>query len=593
MSPAMIRTWVCAILCVSLLSACAEGPVRRSYSEPESPIASDSVSAALKNAHQFYSRGEYGNALMTLGQIDEPSLSANQKAEYWNLKGLVRLAEKNYPAAIINFKRASANNAQKNHAAFFEFNLATAWFESGKRDEARKILDRIDTNNLGEAEQKKVAALKEKLGMGREESATRSTETVKPEVAAEAATPAPLPMVNDPTPSPSESYTGQSRENRIGLLLPLSGKYENFGKKVQRSIELAFQTSTDPRAKDYEIVAVDSGESPEAQLEALRKLVEGEQVIAIIGPLLSKTFDAIKSKVEYYQIPLLSLAQVQGKHSPHVFSCSVSVKDQISKVVSYAMNQRGYRRFAVLAPSNLAGEEMAHAFWDEVSARKGEIRAFELYDPELTDFREPVDKTIGLFYTDVRGKELAELAERRKELNIKKKTMKTLQYFNLPPMIDFDAVFIADEAKTVGQIIPTFAYRDAKGLPYIGISTWNSNQLLQRAGDLVEGAFFPVAFNTKAPSNDTRRFVEIFKNTLNANPGELDAIAFDAAALVIGALSEQPSSRQDFIKSLEKLSGVSGATGAVSIEDHRCRRNLALFGVKRASFEVLSDGYRP
>jgi ABC-type branched-subunit amino acid transport system substrate-binding protein len=108
----------------------------------------------------------------------------------------------------------------------------------------------------------------------------------------------------------------------------------------------------------------------------------------------------------------------------------------------------------------------------------------------------------------------------------------------------------------------------------------------------VEGAFFPVAFNTKVPSNETRRFTEIYKNTLNVNPGELDAIAFDAAALTIAALSDHPSSRSDFMKSLERTSGVSGATGTLSIEDHRCRRNLALFGVKRSSFEVLPEGYR-
>jgi ABC-type branched-subunit amino acid transport system substrate-binding protein len=606
MISAMIRMLACGVLAATLLSACAEGPFRRSYSGPEETADGEAVAAALKNVQAIYSRGDYGNALLALGKIEENNLSPAQKAEYWNLKGLIRLGEKNYSHAIINFKRAGVHNPHRSHAAFFDFNLATAWYESGKKDEARRILERMDPTNLGEVEQKKLASLKAKLGMGMDagaaaapeattasdESTAGSSATSTAAIPAVSASPEALPTATPEASPPAREFGGRSRDGRVGVLLPLSGKYENFGKKAQRAIELAFQTSTDPRVKNYELVPIDSGETPEAQLEALRKLVEDEQVIAIIGPILSKTFDAIQAKVEFYQVPLLSLAAVQGKPSPHVFYCSVSVKDQISKVVSYAMNQRGYRRFAVLAPGNLAGEEMAHVFWDEVAARKGEIRAFELYDPELTDFRDPVDKTIGLYYTDVRGKELAELAEKRKELNIKKKTMKTIQYFNLPPMIDFDAVFIADEAKTVGQIIPTFAYRDAKGLPFLGISTWNSNQLLQRAGDLVEGAFFPVAYNTKAPSNETRRFTEIYKNTWNANPGELDAIAFDAAALVIAGLSESPSSRSDFMKTLERMSGIPGATGTIAVEDHRCRRNLALFGVKRSSFEVLPDSYR-
>jgi len=152
------------------------------------------------------------------------------------------------------------------------------------------------------------------------------------------------------------------------------------------------------------------------------------------------------------------------------------------------------------------------------------MRAFELYDPDLTDFREPVDKTLGLFYTETRAKELEELAEKRKELNITRKTMKTLQYFNLPPLVDFEAVFIADEARTAGQVIPTFAYRDAKGLRYLGISSWNSPQLIQRAGDLVEAR----------------------KN-------------------------------------------VAGATGSLSMVDHRCSRNLDLYKVKKGVFEPVGE----
>lgn len=334
---------------------------------------------------------------------------------------------------------------------------------------------------------------------------------------------------------------------------------------------------------------MDSGDSAASHLEALKKLVEVEKVIAVIGPLLSKGVDALSEKAAYYQIPLISIAQVQGPVSASLFSCSISTKDQAQKMASYAMDVRGLHRFAILAPSNKAGEEMAHAFWDEITAKGGEVRGFELYDPDLTDFREPVDKTLGLFYTETRAKELKELADKRKELKITKKTMKTIQYFTLPPIIDFDAVFIADEAKTVGQIIPTFAYRDAKNLSYLGISTWNSNQLITRSGDQAEGATFPVSFNTLNPPQETKNFYDLYNKTYSSYPGELDAIAFDAAAVAIKALGENPSTREEFKFKLETLGNIEGATGMISIKDHRCSRDLALYTVKKGKFEVVGD----
>jgi branched-chain amino acid transport system substrate-binding protein len=167
--------------------------------------------------------------------------------------------------------------------------------------------------------------------------------------------------------------------------------------------------------------------------------------------------------------------------------------------------------------------------------------------------------------------------------------MKTVQYFNLPPIIDFDAVFIADEAKTTGQVIPTFAYRDAKGIPFMGISSWNSPQLLKRAGDLAEGAFFPVAFNTLSAPESTKRFYDLYWNTYQNYPGELDAVAFDAAAMLIKATENAPSSRLEFTRGLEALTEVEGATGSLSMRDHQCTRNLSLYQVKKGAFEINSE----
>jgi ABC-type branched-subunit amino acid transport system substrate-binding protein len=587
-----------------LYTGCGTDPIRRSYTNGDTPEpkAVSTKPDLLKRAQNLYSSGDYAGAIAALDGTPENKIPADDRAEVQNLKGLALLAEKKPLQAEESFRKAMVVNRTPEYKGYYQYNLATAQYEEHKSEDAAATLQTIDVSTVDQAQQKKIYALKERIGSTQYAEAPAA----KPGDGTEKTTPA--QPVSTPTaplgssvanPSliggtvviqdPSQIYKGPVTRTRIGLLLPLSGKYEAFGKKAQRAIELAFQNFSDAKAKEYEIIPMDSGDTAESQQEALKKLVEENQVIAVIGPLLSKGIDELAAKAAYYQVPLISIAQVQGPVASHLFSCSISTKNQIEKVVDYAMRVKGYSKFAVLAPSNKAGEEMAQTFWDEVDARKGEMRAFELYDPNITDFRQSVDKAIGLFYTETRAKELKDLADKRKEMNITKKTMKTQQYFTLPPIIDFDAVFIADEAKTVGQIIPTFAYRDAKHLPYLGITSWNSNQLISRGQDEAEGATFPVAFNTIDPSSGTKAFYDLYVATYNSYPGELDAIAFDSAALVLKALRESPSTRDDFRKTLETLKSVEGATGVVDVSDHRCTRNLALYTVKGGKFITVAD----
>ncbi len=575
------------ILCASILAipGCATLPAPRSgLPPPQRSGGESSFESEIKRIQGMYSRGEYARAIESLNRIHEPELRNSEKTEYWNLKGLVRLAEKNPASAIINFRRALQFNPFPDHQPYYQFNLATAYLDAGKASESKKVADAIQVDEMGSADRKKVLALRERVN--KTLSGPRDPQSPSE---ASAATPTPV-VVTTPTPAPvRELYSGPVNRKRIGILLPLSGKYENFGKRVQRAVELAFQASTDDQSKSFELIPVDSGDSAESHEVALKKLVEEQEVIAVIGPLLGKHLDSLRNKAAFYQIPLISVAQVQGDADPQIFSCSISIQDQAAKIAKYAVQTLGITRFAILGPDNKAGEEMALAFWTELERLNAEVRAFELYDPDLTDFREPVDKTLGLFYTETRAKEVQELAEKRKEMNITRKTMKTQQYFNLPPLVDFEAVFIADEARTAGQVIPTYAYRDAKGLKYLGISSWNSPQLIQRAGDLVEGAAFPVAFNTLNPPEETKQFYDLFHRTHSSYPGELEAVAFDAATLVLETLKESPGTRSEFTSRLEGRKNVPGATGSLNVVDHRCSRNLDLYKVKKGAFEPVGE----
>ncbi len=580
------------------VTACSSEPVKKTHTPFNEPTKTNQPKSNLvSKAQALYQKNDIKGATKILEGAYLGDISIKERSEYWNLKGLIALGGKKFDLASQNFRRAIEENLVPEYRGYYQYNLATALHGSSNYQESFDILSAIDLSAIDQPQQNKVLFLKEKVSKMMD-FAKKKVE-VKPTVndekkATEAAvslTPSTEPKLDEKgmLTSPEIVYTGEVSRKKIGLLIPLTGKYESFGKKVQRSVELALQHSTDSRAKDYELVAEDSGDNAESQVKALQKLVEEDRVIAVIGPVISKGIELLAKKSVFYQVPMITLAQVQSPTASHLFFCSVSNKDQTLQTVQYGMTSKGFRKFAILAPSNKPGEEMAQTFKDEVLARNGEIAHLEFYDPNITDFRSAVDKVLGLADLKKRANELKELEEKRRELNITRKTSRTAQYYNLPPIIDFDAVFIADEAKTAGQIIPTFAYRDAKNLKFIGISSWNSSQLIQRAQDQVEEAIFPVGFNTIKPSTDTKAFYDLYSSNYNAAPGELDALAFDAASLVIKAMSGGPSTREEMRMMIETTKEVQGATGEFTIKEHRCARTLPLARVYKGKFEIINE----
>jgi ABC-type branched-subunit amino acid transport system substrate-binding protein len=228
------------------------------------------------------------------------------------------------------------------------------------------------------------------------------------------------------------------------------------------------------------------------------------------------------------------------------------------------------------------GEESSQYFWDAVESMGGQIVGIESYSPTETDFREVVDKLSGLYYTEARQSELDELARQREVNKIKKRNRKTEQYFSLPPIVDYDAVFIADDAKISGQILPTFAYRDVEHVQFLGTSTWNSAELISRADKNAEGALFTDAFFPGSQSERVRKFIDQFKTQFGSDPNGMDAMAYDAGLVVVKAIEAAGSnySRSDLLDKIRNTKNLRGVTGNISFKDGQLMRNLRILSIQ-------------
>lgn len=591
---AQVRT-IFVISLALLLPNCATRPVKRTipFEKPvtksnsqstEKPRVTSENIPTLKQVQSNYTRGNYSDALAQIESTPESQLSLQDRSDLWNIRGLILLRQQKHSESTRSFQKALEINPNPSNRPYLQYNLAAAYAEQKKFAEAEVILDAISLSALDSENRTKVLQLREKIERSKingTASASAFDHVGKTNNGTESGA-----LENTNEIRVTEKYDGPTETKKIGVLVPLTGKFQGFGERVLRSVKLAVEKSEngDQTEPAFEIIAQDAGPDLASHLEALKILVEQHQVIGIIGPILSNGLETLVARAAYYQVPLFSLAQGEGPSAENYFQCSVSPADQVKRVLEYAMNEQGMKKFALIAPENRSGLDLAYLFWNEIEKRGGEIRGFETYPSNETDFRSTVDPILGLSQTEDRKADLDELARLRLQDNITKRTRKTEKYYTLKPIIDFDAAIITDEAKTVGQIIPTFAYRDATGIKWLGISSWNSQNLIQRAGDLVEGAVFPTPLQTFDASAETKEFINLFQATHSIMPTEMDALAYDATQVLKAAMNASPSSRSELTSLIKNQTKIKGATGQINMIDQTCSRDLRLVTIKKSKF---------
>ncbi|MCM2282437.1 MAG: penicillin-binding protein activator [Bdellovibrionaceae bacterium] len=356
----------------------------------------------------------------------------------------------------------------------------------------------------------------------------------------------------------------------IGVVLPLSGKQAVIGYRALRGIQHGLGIyGKNPTS--FRLAVIDSEGNADVARRAIERLVLEDNVIAIVGGLLSKTATAEATKANEFGVPILTMSQKAGvtQIGEYVFRNAMTSQMQVQQLVEIAMSQ-GLRRFAMVFPNDSYGVEFSNLFWDEVRARGGSIQGAQPYDPAETDFRGHVQRLVGTFYLDDRS----DYEARLKEWKEKNPTRSARQGGPTPeeilqPIVDFDAVFIPDSAKAVGQIAPMLAYNDVTKVQLLGTNIWNNKALLERADKFVEGAIFVDSFLSTDRSFQASDFFNSFKQVFDEEPSIFEVQGYDSALLFRQIIGSGETSRLGVAQRLAQMKDFPGALGHLSASVER------------------------
>ncbi len=352
-------------------------------------------------------------------------------------------------------------------------------------------------------------------------------------------------------PAPRGAAAITSAPVSIGCILPLTGRYAAYGAGALDAILLAAGVFDAVQETPIRLLIEDSRSEPAAAAAAVGKLAAAG-VTSILGPLGSQEALEAATEAQRLKVPILTLTQREGITAigDQVFRNFLTAAAQVRTVVHYAQAGIGLRRFAVLYPDDLYGQEMARLFREEVLSKGGELKALRPYSPDQVDFGAEIRALVGLPSAAA--------------------PPDPAMIFPPKPTPGFEALFIPDSAQRVATIVPQLAYHDITGIRLLGTSGWDSPELLTAAPELLQGAIFVNGFFPNSVRPEVNRFVESFYIAYGREPDTMEALVYDAARIAVRlAIAPGGSDRETFRQRLLWVDRYQGVTGKTSFPASR------------------------
>ena len=386
----------------------------------------------------------------------------------------------------------------------------------------------------------------------------------------------------------------------IGIALPLSGDpiMKGFADQVLNAIAMVLDLQG---RGPVQVEMKDTKGEPDAAADAVEELAK-DGAIAILGPIGFAEGPAAAARAQQLGVPMISLSRAEGitAMGSFVFRDMPTSSAQAKALADYAQKKLQARTFGILQPDSSYGDEMAKDFWDALDAGGAEVRAFEHYPLRTTTFKPFVQRMVGRTAFDLSGRkefleESEKIASGITDPYRRRKAMAQLKS-QQAPIVDFDALFIPDGARTIRLIAPAIAAEDVitsgcdtkelevikkttrnealRSVQLLGTSLWDSNELVDErigAARYVQCSIFVDVFFPQSERPATRKFVEQFDSTYQRVPGFLEAHAHDAAGILRRAIEEKhPGTREAMRDALASMSKpYEGAAGDTTFDKER------------------------
>jgi ABC-type branched-subunit amino acid transport system substrate-binding protein len=346
----------------------------------------------------------------------------------------------------------------------------------------------------------------------------------------------------------------------IGLVLPLSGEKASFGQKALSGVDTGLKILG--LSETVKIHTKDSLDSPAQAAQTVTELIREHKVSFIIGGLFPESAKAEYIEARKYGVLYISLSQInlpKEEKNHHLIEVQGSIESQIETLLSDEMIKKFGNRVGVIYPDNEGGKAYVDEIWRQGNLKDLQLTSIASFPKNTHDYRDTSQLFLGLKYPRERSEELRIVDD---VYALEKSSIRRVQ--TLPPVIDFDWVFLATYPHEATQLIPTLGYYDANRIKVIGGPSWVSKSMVKEQKNL--GTLYFVGDDPKDINQEMlNKFQEIY-----GKPASLiEIIALDAMKVGAEALnaSGDVSNREDFDSKIKARGVLKGLTTEWDFKD--------------------------
>lgn len=319
---------------------------------------------------------------------------------------------------------------------------------------------------------------------------------------------------------------------KVGVISYLTGPGASYGEAITNGINLAHKEITELGEVDIELKIEDSAGKQEEALSVAQKLMNSENVDAIIGPTLSTEMQIVGPEADLNGIPILgtsNTAEGIPQLGEYVFRNSIPETLAIPASVQKAIDKFGAKKVAILYGN------------DDVFTKAGYDTMKQV--AEDMDLEVVTTETFQLGQSDYKA-QLTKI----KSLN--------------PDMVLASALY------NEGAVILDQARKMGIDVPFVGGNGFNSPEVIKIAGDAANGLIVATPWFAKKDDEKVKKFVEDYEAAYGMEPDQFAAQAYDGFYVMAEAIKNAGEADPDAIRdALAEIKDFEGVLGNMSFDE--------------------------
>ena len=354
---------------------------------------------------------------------------------------------------------------------------------------------------------------------------------------------------------------------KIGLIVPLSGKYKEIGQSIVNATRLAINKIDNPQ---IEILPRDTKSNPETTLKVSKDLYN-VGVRVIIGPVFNKNLIYLD---ELKKIIFLSLTNKVTNNPKNVISAGINAISQINTIIKF-QKQYNIERSIFLIPNSDFKNEIEEA----ISKTKIKLKDKFIYDTDPTLLTAQIEKLTRYSQRKQNLKDEIEKLKKSNEIN-KERKIAELEKKDTLGGINFDSVIIADFDESLKSVTTSLLYTDisSKRIHYISLNQWFDNSLLK------EKSLQPIYFPSINKENYDK-FIKEYYSIYQKYPNQISFLSYDLVGLVYFLIYQNDFKVDN--KIFYKKNKFKGKVGIFEINKNKISHLLNFYAAENNKFRKI------